>query len=50
MAYSIDWCVSIFDYNTEGSEVSVLSDTSFCMLAVEFKEITAGGVEDVCAR
>ena len=30
--------------------VSVLSDTSFCMLAVEFEERITGGVEDVCAR
>ena len=50
MIYPIDWCVFSFDYNTEGCEVSVLSDTSSCMLAVEFEERTTGGVEDVCAR
>ena len=37
-------------YDTKGCEVSVLSDTSSCMLAVEFEERTTGGVEDVCAR
>ena len=36
--------------NTKGCEVSVLSDTSSCMLAVEFEERTTGGVEDVCVR
>ena len=50
MIYPIDWCVFRFDYNTKGCEVSVLSDTSSCMLAVEFEERTTGGVEDVCAR
>ena len=50
MIYPIDWCVFRFDYNTEDNEVSVLSDTSFCMLAVEFEEKNTGGVEDVCAR
>ena len=32
------------------ARVSVLSDTSSCMLAVEFEERTTGGVEDVCVR
>ena len=52
MIYPIDWCVFRFDYDTKtkGCEVSVLSDTSSCMLAVEFEERTTGGVEDVCAR
>lgn len=50
MIYPIDLCVFRIDYNTKGCEVSVLSDTSSCMLAVEFEERTTGGVEDVCVR
>ena len=50
MIYPIDQCVLSSDYNIEDSEVSVLSDTSFCMITVEFEERTNGGVEDVCVR